>query len=340
MTQGQGLNRARRGLFVLLCAALFTSCVPAPPESFTEGSATLRYQSSSLNINIIELADALGYLDGITLENVGTIQSGMEAIEGIENHEVDVATVAFNGLIAGEIATGAPIKAVAASYGVSGNESSAILVNEDSDIRSIADLDGKTIGMNTRGAQGAATIEYYVTHAGLDEEFFHSITLRPVPSEVIEDRLFQGQVDAVWVGNTALQRALASDRFRILMRDSSVLGPHNSGSVIVHNDLIGDDPETVERLVKGVSQAIEYSRAHSNHEVLQAYLDYLDSTGQGNRKAIYQAWTGTGIPTEGGLLEDDDFLIWAEWIERNFGVPPEELDLAKVYTNEFNPYAK
>lgn len=330
------LSTVVRGSSVFLSAVLVASCVPQPPTSYTQDTAVLRYKTSSFDMDLVELADALGYLDNIELQRVGSVQGGVESLEYLKADYTDFASIPFNGLILAQASSGAPVTAVVACSGVSKDSSSAVLVRRDHSITSMADLVGKTVGINNVGALGSAMMELYLKQAGLSDAEIASIDLRPLPVDVIEDRLFQGQVDAIWVSDNTKQRALASGHFTVLAEDVDIIGHHNTGSIVVSDSLIDTNSDAVSRLVDGVARAIEFEQTHTTIEVRSVYLDYLDKTGQASRIPTFENWKSSGISTRGGLMNNRDFNIWKEWASNHYDVS--DFDLTRVYTNEFNPY--
>ena len=49
---------------------------------------------------------------------------------------------------------------------------------------------------------------------------------------------------------------------------------------------------------------------------------------------------GNGVATEGGVLDEEDFSIWLDWLDAEGEVDADALDVSEIYTNEFNPYAE
>ncbi|ANE03836.1 ABC transporter substrate-binding protein [Corynebacterium crudilactis] len=325
-----------RTLATLLSIVVVSSCAPNPPKTYTQDTKILRYETSGFDLNVVELADALGYLENIKLHSVGRAQGGIDAIESMKNDRTDFSIIPFNGLIITEVNSGFPITAVAACSGTAGNTTSALLVRKDEDIMSVKDLVGKKIGMNNVGALGSAVLELYFEQAGLTAAEIASIRLRPIPVDVIEQRLFQGQVDAIWVNDNIKQRALALDQFTALAEDVDIIGHRNTGSVVVKQSLIDSDPEVVETLVNGIARALEFEQTHTSMEVREVYSDYLEDIGQASRIPAFTGWQSSGVTTTGGLMDAEDFQIWSEWAEQKLHV--NAVDLSQVYTNEFNPY--
>ena len=51
------------------------------------------------SVDPLELADALGYLDGIELDKVGDVQGGPESLQALATNQIDIAAAAFFGAI-------------------------------------------------------------------------------------------------------------------------------------------------------------------------------------------------------------------------------------------------
>ncbi len=50
-------------------------------------------------------------------------------------------------------------------------------------------------------------------------------------------------------------------------------------------------------------------------------------------------WKSYGVDAKGGVIADNDFQRWIDWLEREGEIKPGQVKLTDVFTNEFNPYA-
>lgn len=75
-------------------------------------------------------------------------------------------------------------------------------------------------------------------------------------------------------------------------------------------------------------------------EVIARYEKIVASREGNEPTANLQYWKSTGIATKGGVIEDKNFSIWIEWLERNGELEPGTIKAEDLYTNEFNPYAQ
>src|SRR3954452_15527163 len=90
-------------------------------------TTTIRYQSYAGSVDVLQLADALGYLDGLKLKKGGDVTGGPQSVQALTSYQIDISSSAFFGAIAQVVATGAPIKAVVSTYGSNEKISSAIV---------------------------------------------------------------------------------------------------------------------------------------------------------------------------------------------------------------------
>lgn len=324
----------------LMIALTATGCATSRAVTTSDGVTTLRYQSAPGLMNYAELADALGYLHDIRLENVGQVQGGPEALRAMATNQTDFATGPFHGAIAKLVSADVDVTSVVASYGSSGDTSMSLLVPEDSDVHDGNDLIGAKIAVNTLGANSEAVIDTYLEHEGLDEDQIADVTLVPLPGVNQEAALRAGQVDGALMSFAAKEHALAGGGLRSLVDDLSLVGPYNGGSIVLHDEFIDEYPDVTRRFVGAIAKAIVYEQTHSRDAVMKAYGDWLTEQGRSDELESFALWQGNGIATEGGVLRDKDFSIWLQWLESRGEIDPGSLEVSDLYTNEFNPYAK
>ena len=177
MSKRTRLRAGAAAAALLLAGGALTGCSANGADGET---TTIRYQSSAGGVDLGELADALGYLDGLKLERVGDVQGGPEAMRAVATDQMDYGS-AFDGAIAKLASTGAPITAVIASYGSEGDVSSSLLTMENSGIEDARDLIGKKIAVNTLGANAEAILDTWLEEDGLSQDEIEEVTLVPLP---------------------------------------------------------------------------------------------------------------------------------------------------------------
>jgi ABC-type nitrate/sulfonate/bicarbonate transport system substrate-binding protein len=306
-----------------------------------EEVTTIRYQSSPGFVDPLELADALGYLDGLELDKVGDVQGGPESLQALATDQIDISAAAFFGASAKLIATGVPIKAVVATYGSNDQISSSIVTLEDSDVDAAEDLVGKKVAVNTLGANAEAVLDTYLKDAGLSQDEIDDVTLVPLPALDSEAALRQGQVDAAYMGVTALNAAKAQGGLKILATDVDFVGPYNGGGFHLTEKFIKENPTTTKTLVAGVAKANDYIATHTRDEVVDVINKYHDEQGYPEIAETLVNWSGSnGVSSKGGVIRDTDVTIWLQWLEDEGEVDVDEIKPEEVFSNEFNPFAE
>jgi ABC-type nitrate/sulfonate/bicarbonate transport system substrate-binding protein len=316
-----------------------TACGSSEAATNADGTTTIRYQSYIGMLNLPELADALGYLDDFELDRVGDVQGGPEGLRAVATDQVDYAG-AFNGAIAKVASTGVPVTAVISYYGSGDDVNFSFLVRDDSDIEDADDLVGKKVAVNTLGANAEAVLDTYLEQGGLSPEEIDQVTLVPLPSTTSESSLREGQVDAAFMGGTAREVALQRPGLDVLFSDVDVVGPYNGGSLVMRDDFIARNPEVTKEFVSALARALEWSKAHTPEEVRTTMSDYLVEEGREDQAEALALWQGTGVSTSGGLIQDKDFTLWLDWLEKSGEVETGSIEPGEIYTNEYNSYAE
>jgi ABC-type nitrate/sulfonate/bicarbonate transport system substrate-binding protein len=324
---------------ILLVAGGVSACNASSGASGE--TKTIRYQTYTGMVDPAELADALGYFDGtgIQLDRVGDVQGGPESLRAAATNQVDYGA-AFNGAIAKLASTGAPINAVVAYYGSDGDVSGSLLVEKGSKLDEAEDFVGKKIAVNTLGANYEAVLDTYFAEEGLTEEQIDQVTLVPLPSINSEAALREGQVDAAYLSNALKESALQRGGLVEVVNDLELIGPYNGGSFAMTDRFISQNPNTTRQFVEGVAKAVEYAQTHSTEEVKDVMIAYLEEHGRGESAETLELWKGTGVPAKGGVISDEDFTLWLDWLEAEGEVDAGSIEPSEIYTNEFNPFAK
>jgi ABC-type nitrate/sulfonate/bicarbonate transport system substrate-binding protein len=320
-----------------------TACGGSADAGGGEGGevTTIRYQSGAGSVDVLELADALGYLEGLELEKVGDVQGGPESLQALATDQIDISASAFFGATAKLVATGVPIKAVVATYGSNDEVSASVVTLEESDVDSADDLIGKKVAVNTLGANAEAVLDTYLQSEGLSADEIEQVTLVPLPALNSEAALREGQVDAAYMSLGALNNAKAQGGIKVLATDVDFVGPYNGGGFHLTERFIKQNPTTTKTLVAGVAKANDYIATHSRDEIVAVITDYLTEQGRPEYAEPLAAWPGSnGVSSDGGVIRDSDVTIWLDWLESEGEVETDEIKPEDVFTNEFNPFAE
>ena len=328
-----------------LAAGGLSACGAAEAASSggTGETTTIRYQSSAGTVDLLQLADALGYLKGLTLKKVGDVTGGPQSLQALTSNQIDISASAFFGAIAQLVAGGAPIKAVVATYGSNADVTSEIVTLEGSSITSARDLIGKKVAVNTLGANAEAVIDTWLKKSGLSEDQIKQVTLVPLPPLATVQALQQHQVDAADIGSGQLQAALTTGvKLQTLVKDTDVVGNYSGGGFAIENAFAKKNPKTTEELVTGVAKAVQYVGTHDRADVLKVYDAWLTKNGYaGYVAATDQNWGGhTGVATPDASIKDTDISQWLDWLSSRGSSDASKINPSDVYTNQYNDLAK
>ncbi|MBA8808230.1 ABC transporter substrate-binding protein [Promicromonospora sukumoe] len=170
---------------------------------------------------------------------------------------------------------GLPLTAVApgnSTTGVPGEDFSAVVVPEDSDVQDAADLAGRTVAVNTLNNIGDTTIRKVVGDAGGDPAAveFVEMGFPDMPAAVAG-----GQVDAAWIVEPHLTRAL-QDGARVVASNFAETDPDLLIAAYFTSDQqIAADPGTVEAFTAAMEESLTYAQEHPDETraVLDTYTE-------------------------------------------------------------------
>ncbi|MDH2428014.1 ABC transporter substrate-binding protein [Sphaerisporangium sp. TRM90804] len=332
--------RITRALPILLLTTLLAACGQAEGSAAPgEGEVTeLRYQGSVGAVSFPELAQELGFLDGVRLRWVGDTISGPQDIQSVATGQIDFGG-AFNGAVIKLKAARAPITAVIGYYGSDEKSFSGYYVTEDSPIRTARDLIGKKIAVNTLGAHHEAVIKEYLKRGGLTPAEIDQVELVVVPPVNTEQALRQHRLDVGTLGGVLKDKALERGGLRPLFTDVELFGPFTAGSVVLRDDFIKRNPTTTRKFVAGFARAVEWTQSRPREEVVAAFQRIIAERGRNEDAGTAGFWKSGGVAGKGGVIADREFQTWIKWLEREGEIRPGQVSPADLYTNRFNPYA-
>ena len=300
-----------------------------------EADVTIRYLASQGGLNAHELAAELGYFDGtgITLENVGYAQGGPASLVALAGGSVELGSAATVAVL-NSIAAGNDFVAVYPSNGINDQAQSIFYVLEDSPIKTIKDLQGKTIAVNTLGAHLDYTVREALHQNGLPKD---AASLVVVPGPQLEQVLRSKQVDVSAFGywqTTFEGAARKNGGLRAVFDDTDILGDIAGGFVVLRRDWIAAHPAEAKAFVEGSAKALDYAREHPE-ETKAIFAKVLAERGENPDVAQYFA--GYGVRA-GGLPVERDVQFWIDVLERDGTVKPGQL-VAKdiLYTTGDSP---
>lgn len=133
---------------------------------------------------------------------------------------------------------------------------SAVLVMPDSGIESPADLEGRTVSVNTLNNIGDTIIRTAIQRDGGDES---TVEFIEVPFPEAPAALETGQVDAVWAVEPFVTEALDMGATVISWPFAEMHPDLDVSCVFTSGALIEEDPELVDAFARAVDRSLEFS---------------------------------------------------------------------------------
>src|SRR5713101_136364 len=241
-----------------------------------------------------------------------------------------------DGFVVGtSVSKGMSIKMVAGIYR---RNPTAVIVLEESGIKTPKDLEGKTVASPTGGTQFQQW-PAFVKGCGLDGSKIRLTNIDPAGSP---PALITGQVDAIAgyaQGYVPSVEIRGNKKARILWyADCGVTAVSNG--IIVHADLIKEDPELIRSFVVASLKGFLYGRAHLD-EMAAVVKKFSEATvpaiSRREAELSFNTWvtpSTAGKPL--GWMSDQD---WQETVAalKQYGGVTTPLEASLLYTNEFVP---
>lgn len=279
----------------------------------TNAPIKLRYLSFNGFVNAHELAKELGYFEGkgIELELRGYVTGGPEMLMAQAAGDIELSIVATSAML-NAIAGGNDLVATYPTTGIDGTVQSRFYVLDDSPIKDIKDLAGKTIAVNTLGAHLDFVVREAMRKAGLPAK---SVKLITVPNPQLEQVLRSKQADVVAIGNWATNFQGAIERnggTRVLFKDTDVIGELSGGFAVVRRQFIAANPEVTKQFTLQSARALDYARDHLE-EARKHVAKVLAQRGENPDLAQY--FLGYEV-RKGGVGTLHDVQFWIDLMER------------------------
>ena len=196
--------------------------------------------------------------EGLTLR-IGSLASGSAALiqpTVAGNYDIAVSDLLSLMRAAG---TGSEVQLIAPAGSSSGSADAdfgALIVNKDSDIQSLTDLEGRTVGSNS-----LLDTNYTVLRSTMDAAGGASWTVqwKEVPFQDAETALTDASVDAAFLVEPYLTRALNSGK-RVLSYSYYDFDPGlDVGAYFTSADFAAQNPDVIERFTTALAKSIEFS---------------------------------------------------------------------------------
>jgi NitT/TauT family transport system substrate-binding protein len=174
------------------------------------------------------------------------------------------AQFGFSNVVSMMVASsgGLPVRIVGpgvASTGEQGADFNGVAVPGDSPIRTAADLEGRTVGVNTLNNICGVSINESVRKAGGDPSKLNYVELPPPDMPAALDT---GQIDATCMSEPFLSGYLARGGRTVASNYVDVAPEADIGVYFSSAELLESDPDLVERFTAALAESLAYAQEH------------------------------------------------------------------------------
>ena len=185
-------------------------------------------------------------------------QSGNEIVTAMVSGDLQFAFLGYVPAMSAR-SKNLPLKLVAnADNGAEQAEEewTVIVVAEDSPIRDVEDLAGKTIAVNALKGVGEVVIKAALEKRGVDPD---SIELLEVPFPEMPAALERDRVDAIWAPEPFLTSVLEKGA-REIEAPLTTLGPlYPNGTYATTEQYLGENEDVVERFQRAITKSLDHA---------------------------------------------------------------------------------
>jgi ABC-type nitrate/sulfonate/bicarbonate transport system substrate-binding protein len=285
-------------------------------------------------VSPVELAEDLGYLAPLRLEYLGNNSTGgPHAIAAVLSGDLDIGS-SFNGAIIKLVAAKAPVRSVVAAYGTDEKTFQGFYVLHDSPLRAPRDLLGKKVAVNTLGAHVEFVLKEYMVRSGFTPEEVRQVTMVVTPSINGEMALRERAVEVAALGLVFRIKALERGGIRPLFTDRDLFGSFNAGSYVMSEKFIAKHPKATRKFVEAVGRAIDWSRAHSQEQVIARMESIVKRRKRNEDATPVKSWRSFGVSSPHGQLSERDFQLWIDWLVRDKQLAPGQISPRDVFAPE------
>lgn len=325
---------AKKIILTLIIAMLMVGMIWVYlPEASAEPKEhfTLRYPKEQW-FTLTHIADAKGFFaeEGIKIEWTGVSYGGPESILTVATSTNDAGSAAWSAIIS-SVAAGTKIKAVGTLIGIDKEQKKPygqLIVLEKSNIRTVRDLVGKKIAVNTLGAHADYTLRQYLLKHGLN---IKDVQLVAIPGPQHEQVLKQGQVEAAFIWDPFLGKILAGGGVRVVFSDHEVLGTTTVGGTYFRQDFIKKNPEVVKRFLRAFAKAADWVNNPKN----QREAKEITAKAQGNPDLA--KYSSGYIEAKGGLVTARMVQQWIDFKVTDGSLKPGQVKAADIYDSTLHP---
>ncbi len=270
-------------------------------------------------------AKQLGFYKEKDLDvDITLFRGGPATQEALASGAIDVSTIA-PAAAALAIAKGVQEKIVAISVPPT-PAGWYILVPVSSPIKTMADLNGKTVGVTQKGSLTDFWVQQAAKKAGI------TVQSIPLGAAAVMPALKAKQVDAAILWPTFSYKGLVDGDFRSIDDLGATMESSVSEGWAATNELIQKRPAVLHRWLEANAKAIAYMQAHEDWSI-KFLKDYFDEKNERVIKMVFDNFI---------VHINPDGVMKPEWIKTSLELAAssgskEKLVPEQIFSNEFTP---
>jgi NitT/TauT family transport system substrate-binding protein len=219
-----------------------------------------------------------------------------------------------------------------------------LVSNKHPEIKSMADLRGKSLGVTGLGSSTNFLTQYLMVKAGVPLGEFVNIPVGAGTTFIAA--MQQDKIQAGMTTEPTISRLLKTGEARVLVdmrtieqTKKALGGAYPAASLYMSSDWIQKNKATVQKLANAFVKTLSFIRTHSAAEIAeQMPKDFYAGDKEGYTKALAEGknmFTADGVMPAGG---PETVLIVLSAFSKN--VKGKTVDLSKTYTTQFVKNAK
>jgi NitT/TauT family transport system substrate-binding protein len=203
---------------------------------------------------------------GIELEILYTEGAG-QTMQAVISGSVDIGVAVGTLGAMGAYAKGAPIRIIGAE---STGEDAYWYVRADSQVKSMADMAGRTIAFSTVGASTHSHVLALIDH--------YKVAAKPVATggfPATFTMVMSGQIDAGWSAPPYAMEALRKGEIRIIVRPNELplVKGHTIRTIIANKPSLDAKPALYSRFMRAYRETIDWM--YASEEALKIYAEFV-----------------------------------------------------------------
>jgi NitT/TauT family transport system substrate-binding protein len=272
------MRRLFASVLTALCAAALVACGDDASPSAATGPAT------TVRVGVVPVVDVaplfLGVEKGFFRDEELTIKTqfaegGAAIVPAVMSGDLEIGFSNTTSLVIAS-SKGLPLRIIAtgARAGTNADDApDAVLVRADSEIRTAADLEGRTVAVNTLNNVATLTLNSALERAGVD---YRKVNVTEVPFPEMSAAVEAGRVDAAFVQEPFVTPMKAAGGRAIFNPMEQTERNYTFAAYFASERFIEEQPDVLERFVRALERSLDYARQHPD-EARRALVDYTDT---------------------------------------------------------------